>query len=398
MIQKFKKKLIVILVLIFWMMLIGILCTINISNYKSNQNEVSKILSLQDKILESGDSGNVTPPMDNGKAKSGIYSVVVDAEKNYSVEFFTDDGGYTKEELIKIAKDIINENKEEGVWNHFRYRVVDVDSNGGQMISFIDNSLWENQQYRMLMYSLIIGICGMLILLFVAIILARWLIKPINTVLVKQKQFISDAGHELKTPLTVMKASLDILENEYGENKYFGYIREENSRMNTLVHELLSLSSLEQETEKCFETIDLSRIVEGTCLPLECLAFEKGIQLELEIKKEIQIQGNDKQIRQLIEVLVDNAMKHTYVGGKVTVQLEKEKGKAVLKIKNQGEAIPKNERNRIFDRFYRIDKSRSRKEGRYGLGLAIASSIVEAHKGRISVECKENWITFCVRL
>lgn len=396
MIQKFKKKTLIILTIIFWVMLVGILLTVNLSNYQSNLSETIKLLSTQEKLLEVDNIGSAIGPSGNEKNLSRIYSVVVEDNERYSVALPIEGTGYSEEELIKISKDILGEQKDDGILNHFRYKIADTDT--GQLISFIDYSIWEQQGYRMMVYSILIGLIGMFILFLAAVFLTRWLVKPVMTAFDKQKQFISDAGHELKTPLTVMKASLDMLEGEYGNNKYFGYFREENSRMSDLIHELLTLSSVEKEEKKlCFDKMDLSRVLEGTCLPFESLAFEKGLHLELQIQDEIHIVGNEKQIRQMIEVLVDNGIKHTYPNGTVIVRLNKDKGKVVIQVKNEGEPIPETERRKIFDRFYRVDKARNRKECRYGLGLAIASSIAEAHKIRISVECKENWTTFSVK-
>lgn len=395
MIQKFKRKTILILTMIFWVILVGILHVVNVSNYQSNLSETRKLLATHEIILDSGEVKNTAAPVNEGQKLSSIYSVTVNDKEEFTVIFYNKDSGYSENELIQFAEGFLNENKEEGVLNHFRYKIAVTDS--GRLISFIDYSLWEQQQYRMLVYSFFIGLTGMIVLFFVAFFLTGWLIKPVVTAFEKQKQFISDAGHELKTPLTVMKASLDMLENECGDNKYFGYIKEENSRMTALIYELLSLSSLENTEEKLkFEKLDLSRMVEGTCLPFECLAYENGIKLALQIQEEIYISGIEKQIKQLIEVLTDNAIKHTFAKGTVTIELKKEKGKAVLSVSNEGEPIPEKERGKIFDRFYRVDKARNRKEGRYGLGLAIANSIAELHKSRISVECKDNWTIFSV--
>lgn len=396
MIKKFKKKIILILTIIFWGILIGILVAVNLSNYQTNQSETKKLLVAQEGIVKFGNITEASPPVHNGKTLSSIYSVKVDEKKRYSVVFSNNDSGYSQEDLINVAKAILNENREDGVFNHFKYKIGN--NHEEVIISFIDYSMWEQQQNKMMSYSILIGIIGMIMLFVVAIFLSEWLIKPINIAFEKQKQFISDAGHELKTPLTIMKASLDMLEDNYGEDKYFGYIREENNHMTVLIDELLTLSGLETLNEKInFEKINLSRIVEGTCLPFECLVFEKGLNLELQIKDEIYILGNEKQIRNMIEVLVDNAIKHTYINGTVLIKLNINKGKIILEVKNQGEPIAESERSRIFDRFYRVDKARNRKEGRYGLGLAIASSIAEVHKSSISVECKENWTTFSVK-
>lgn len=395
MIQKLKNKIIFILTAIFWTILIGILLAINLSNYQSNQSETNKILSTQEKILKMDNVKNIKPDDDEQKI-SWIYSVNLDKNMNYSVIFFNDNGEYSKEEIISIAKGILDEKKNEGSANHFRYKIVTNDD--GVLISFMDNYIWEQQQYRMMIYSVLIGLIGMVILFIVAILLAGWLIRPINSTFNRQKQFISDAGHELKTPLTVMKASLDMLESEFGKNKYWGYIRDENSRMTVLIHELLTLSNLEKLNGKInFEKLNLSRILEGTCLPFECLAFEKEINLELQIQNEIYVLGNEKQLIQMIEVLIDNAVKHTYEHKAIIISLCKDNGKVLLQVKNQGDFIPEKERNKIFDRFYRVDKSRKRTEGRYGLGLAIANSIAEDHKSKISVDCKDNWTIFSVK-
>lgn len=396
MIKKFRKKTILILTIIFWVTLIGILLAINISNYQSNRSDTKKLLSLHIRLSDPDHIKNGLPPTEKKPKISKIYNVILDKNEKYSVVLPFDDSGYSKEVLISIAKKIISAKKKEGILNHFIYNISDADN--GQMISFMDYSIWERQQKQMLIYSVIIGLGGMIILFISSVLLTGWLIKPVITAFERQKQFISDAGHELKTPLTVMKAGLDMLESQCENNKYFGYIKEENNRMTELVYDLLSLSSLDDAENKInFEKIDLSRIIEGTCLPFECLAFEKGLHLELQIQDEITISGNQKQISQLIEVLLDNAIKHTFANGTVIVQLKKSKGKAILLVKNEGEPIPESERTKIFDRFYRVDKSRNRMEGRYGLGLAIAGSIARIHKSKISVDCKENWTIFSVK-
>lgn len=392
MIENFKRKTIIVLTLIFWMTLIGILVAVNLSNYNSNRLETGDILSVQKKIVLTGGDTNI-PTKRNGRL-SKIYSVMIDENKKYSVVYELDNSADNELDVIQIAKDIQSQKKAEGFWEDYRYMVVSLENK--TLVSFIDYSFWNRQQQQMIRYSLLIGIVGMIMLLVIALRLAKWMTKPVITAFERQKDFIAGAGHELKTPLTVMNASLDILENEYGNNKYFGYIKEENHRMTELVYELLSLSSLDNVAKKqCFQKLDFSQIVEGTCLPFECLAYENGLSLELQIQKEICIMGDELQIRQLIEVLVDNAMKHA--DGLVVVELRTEKGKAVLRVMNQGEPIPEAERDKIFDRFYRVDKSRNRKAGRFGLGLSIAQLIAESHKSRIGVECEENQTIFSVK-
>jgi signal transduction histidine kinase len=393
MIQKFRNKTIMFLTAIFWIMLTGILLAVNISNYHTNYAETKKILGAQEVILKI--QVNDEPPKDRDKNLSRIYVVTVDPENNYTAVLPEDDAEYSQEELIHMAKTFQAKGKLEGVANHFRYRISE--NEDGLIICFMDYGFWEHQQYQMLIYSVLIGIGGMLVFTLIAVLLAGWLTKPVVNAFNKQKQFISDAGHELKTPLTIMKASLDILAADNKDNKYFEYLEEENKRMTILVYDLLSLSNLENADERIdLEKINLSRVTEAVCLPFECVAYEAGLKFDLSVEEQLFIMGNDKQLTKMVEVMLDNAIKHTYAYGRVEVRLKKEKGRAVLQVMNEGEPIPEEERNRIFDRFYRGDKARNRNEGRFGLGLSIANTVAELHKTRINVDCREHWIIFSV--
>ncbi|WP_099469364.1 sensor histidine kinase [Konateibacter massiliensis] len=395
MVKRFKKKTAIILTIIFWLILLGILLTVNLVNSRSNYKETGRLLEIQENILYIRGE-EVTPPQNSEREVSKIYSVSIGENGEGTVVFAHEGSTYSDETLIQTAKHIRSRNKTEGVFERFRYRLMEEE--GEQIVSFLDYSLWQNQQQRLVLYSTLIGVVGMIILFIATIFLTEWLTKPIITALNKQKQFISDAGHELKTPLTVMKASLEMLENEQRSSKYLGYVKEENVRMTGLVHEMLSLSSVEREENIEKIRLSLGRVVEGTVLPFESLAYEQGLTLELIGMEEVYVLGNELQLKQLIEVLIDNAIKHTYPQGKILVELKKEKGKAVLDVKNQGDKIEEEEREKIFDRFYRIDKARGRQEGRYGLGLSIASSIVRQHKGKIAVKCEDGWTIFSVKL
>lgn len=396
MIKKLKKKIILILTIIFFLILIGILLVINISNYRSNWSNTRRLLSIQKQIAEEEREGAASAPQGTPEQMARIYSVLVLEDESYQTVFNSEDSGYTDEQLVEIAKEMAAQQKEEGSSQHFRYLISEEDS--GRLISFIDNSIWKQQEYRLRMFSLLIGAGGMIILFLAAVLLANWLIRPVAAAFDKQKQFISDAGHELKTPLAVMKASLDMLEDELENNKYLGYIVSENNRMTGLVQELLTLSSMETEEQIHFEGLDFSMIVKSVSLPFESIAFEKGIEFTIQIPDKINLHGNENQMSQVIEILLDNAMKHTAKGGKVQVILEKQKGQTALLVRNEGEPIPEAEQAKIFDRFYRRDKARNRNEGRYGLGLAIADSIIKVHKGTIHVKCRDGWTEFIVRV
>lgn len=228
---------------------------------------------------------------------------------------------------------------------------------------------------------------------------AKFIVKPVEDTLEKQKQFISDASHELKTPLAVIEANADVLENEVGNNKWLTYIQNETDSMDKLINELLLLAKIENIDDiKSYETFDVSNQVEMCASVFESMAYEKKVKIITNIQKGIKLNGNKQDIEHIVSTMLDNAIKHSDAGKDVIVELVKEKNNIVLQIRNYGKTIPEEQRDKIFERFYRVDKSRNRNEKRYGLGLAIAKSTVLKYKGQIWVECKDEITCFKVSL
>ena len=248
-----------------------------------------------------------------------------------------------------------------------------------------------------IIFSVVISGLSLIIIYSISKKVANIIVKPVNETLENQKQFISDASHELKTPLAVIEANADVLENEIGENKWLTYIQNETDSMDKLINELLLLAKIENiNNVKDYEQFNLSEYVETIASMFESIAFEKQIKIVTKIKNEISINGNKQDIEHIVSTLVDNAIKHSEVGKDVEVELLEEKSNIILQVKNYGESIPKEQQDKIFERFYRVDKSRNRSEKRYGLGLAIAKSTVEKYNGKISVECKNGITIFKV--
>ena len=227
-----------------------------------------------------------------------------------------------------------------------------------------------------------------------------WLIKPVEDAFNRQKQFISDASHELKTPIAVISANADILAGDIGENKWLGYIQSESERMSKLINDLLTLTRIEMQSDKAQSTrFDICNTLMEVTMPFESVSFEKGIILECEPEGEIFINGNEGQIKQVVAILVDNAIKHCYDGGSVTVTVvPAAKSRCKIRVSNTGEPIPEEVRKKIFERFYRADESRNRDNNRYGLGLAIAKQIVDNHNGSIDVSCDMGYTSFEVTI
>ena len=230
-------------------------------------------------------------------------------------------------------------------------------------------------------------------------IITRWLVAPAEKAFSKQKDFVADASHELKTPLAVIMASADELDAGAGKHdqnqKYIDHIRYETDRMNRLIQGMLNLSRLEDGNEQMsYKEEDLSRILEKSCLAYEGVAFEQGVGIAEEIEENLRLRCSKEEIEKMISTILDNAVKHSDRDTSIRVYAAKTRGGILIKIINTGEPIREEDRDRIFERFYRADKSRNRSEGRYGLGLAIAKQVVINHNGTIRAYSEGGDTTF----
>ena len=251
----------------------------------------------------------------------------------------------------------------------------------------------------MLLISILILIITEAVLFFVSRLIAGWITKPAREAFDRQREFIADASHELKTPLAVIMASADELKAEVDNTdtntRYIKNIKHESDRMNKLITSLLDLSKLEEGVSKdSYKEENLSKIVEKTCLVFEGVAFEQGIEIDTEVEEKISFKCSKDEMERLVSILIDNAIKHSFEKTTIRARLRKSKGATILEIINSGDPIKEGDEEKIFERFYRADKSRTRSENRYGLGLAIAKRIVINHGGSIKAYSKEGKTTF----
>lgn len=298
------------------------------------------------------------------------------------------------EHLIEVANQFASVGKDEGISGNLVYRVTRTES---QTYVFLMNNTTMKESIRALMTNTtFFGCMSLAILFLISLKLADEIVGPLEEGYKKQKQFISDAGHELKTPISTIYANAEMLEREMGRNGWLTNIQFENKRMEELVKQLLELAKADNITP-VLEVVNMSRIVLGGMLPFESIAFEKGYVMSSHIEEGLYIKGDHKQLGQLVAILIDNALSHAEGKGCISVMLKMESNTVVFAVSNPGKEIPVQEREKIFERFYRMDESRNL-NGHYGLGLAIAKSIVTSHKGKITVDCKNETTTFTVFL
>lgn len=303
---------------------------------------------------------------------------------------------HDNEELEELSRLILKGGKAAGVRDNLVYHMAD--KGGYTLVAFMDNTIMQESMTTLFHYTLIFGGTAILFLFFVAVYLARRIVKPLEESYQKQRQFISDAGHELKTPVTVVSTNAELLSRQIGENPWLFNIQHENQRMGALITQLLELARTEQAAPP-MEPVDFSHLVTGEALPFESVMFEHGLIFSYEIAEDIRICGNSTQLRQIVVILLDNARRYCLPGKEVSLTLQKgARGLANLSVVNDGKPIPSSEQEQLFERFYRGDTARTGETGHYGLGLAIARAITQSHHGEIRVRCDNGKIDFTVSL
>lgn len=325
---------------------------------------------------------------------SNFYTVAVDEAGTVLETVNEPPTVHTNAELEELALDISADGGDYGTQDSLAYYRADKD--GYTLVTFMDNTVINENAETLLRYTLIFGAAAIVVFFFLSVYIAKRIVRPLEDSFEKQKRFISDAGHELKTPVSVVSANAELLSREIGENQWLANIRYENERMGELVTQLLELARTESAAMQT-ERVDLSRLAAGETLPFECVAFEKGLTLESDLAPDIFVEGDGGKLKQLVSILLDNAVSHAG-GGTVKITLSKERSHAVLSVTNEGAALSSTQREHLFDRFYRIDEARSADSNHYGLGLAIAKAICDAHKGHIEVGCRDGLVEFSVSL
>ena len=305
--------------------------------------------------------------------------------------------------LSRLYGDALQTGRESGVLEDFDLRFVRIRTPKGEQIIFADNHQEQEVLRHLKRSCCLVGAVTLLLFFGISLLLARWTVKPVEKAWNQQRQFVADASHELKTPLTVILTNAELLQSpdtdESGRQELSGSLLVMARQMRTLVDRLLELARSDSGKHKEAEAdVDLSRLVDERVMSFEPLLFEAGLSLQSEIEPGISLRGRAGELAQVVDILLDNAGKYSTAPGTVRLSLRrKDSRRCTLTVETPGEPLSEEDCERIFERFYRRDPARSRSGG-FGLGLSIAKELVEGHKGRISARGVPGGNRFTVEL
>ncbi len=405
MIKKLRRKFILIAMGSTFLVVALLMSVINIVNIYQIEKRTDGLLNV---ISE---SGGTIPDYKQDKFEhiSNEFGTQINEETSFETRYFTIGtnahdqivsiytghiAAVSPDEAKRFAQTVIDSNKEKGYIKNYKY--LKTSSESGGMIIFLDCRQFIQTSASFLLISVLVSLLGLLAVFVLIFIFSKYAINPVIESMNKQKQFITDAGHEIKTPLAIISANNDVMELNSGETEWTKSTKNQIKRLNLLIKDLLTLAKTEEDGVKIvFAPFSASDAVKNTAYEFKTLAESQNKEFITDIDDGITINGDESAIRQLTSILTDNAVKYAPENGFVKVSLKPHGKSAVLKVENSCDSPPKGDMSRLFDRFYRDDSSRARQTGGYGIGLSIAKAIVESHKGKISAETsKEGTVIF----
>lgn len=385
--------------------LLVILSAAGMLDYRRIVSDADRVISI---LVENDGRFPMERPPENGAffpvrrpGDERRFSVELPYESRYFSVFFAEDGSVAAVNTGKVAAvddesaveyalsamSALSSGRDRGFEDNYRYRVYETD--GERHVIFLDCGR-ETGSFKGFLFTIAaVSGAGLLAVLLLLIFLSARIVKPFSENYEKQKRFITDAGHELKTPLTIIDADADVLEMDMGKNEWLSDIRLQTKRLAELTNSLIQLSRTEEQPRTEMIEFPLSDLVEETAEGFKTLAGTQGKEFITHIEPLLSVTGDEKAIGQLISILLDNAVKYSDDGGRIEVTLEKQKTTVRLSVFNTAPYVSAATLPQLFDRFYRADSSRNSGTGGYGLGLSIAAAITAAHKGKISAFTKD---------
>ena len=431
MLKKLRRRFILVAMLAVALVLVIIMGAINIINYKSVTDDADAILEvlsenggafpgmggpgeLPDGQLPQGQQGQGTedapgepPALPEGGQPGGafpfgrddrrgifseetpfesrFFTVTLDADGTVSSADITSIAAVSEDEAAALATEVLASGRTSGFHANYRYLLTSDDA--GSTVIFLDCQRSLANARSFLLISILVSLVGAGAVFFLVILFSRRALRPVAESYEKQKQFITDAGHELKTPLTIIDADISVLEMDLGQNEWLDDVKAQTKRLAGLTNDLVMLSRME-EGDRHLQMIDFPI---SDVIAEEAQGFHSRAQLEnkefvVDISPSLSYCGDEKSLRQLASILLDNALKYSPSGGRIEVALA-QRGKAIeFSVCNTAENIKKEDLPHLFERFYRTDSSRNSQTGGHGIGLSVAKAITEAHKGSIRAE------------
>ena len=403
MIKKIKRRFILLSMLPLLLVMVIIVSMMNIVNYLALINDADELLSLISLDLPLDDAGDFNHfdgvPRDTSRRlrDSRFYTVKFSASGEVDSVDVTYFSSIDYDSAVKNAQTAMSR-ADRGFYDNCRYSVSNTDT--GVRVDFIDTSYQINSIRTFIVISSVVSAFVYAIVVLVVLTLADRIIKPFAENYEKQKRFITDAGHELKTPVTIISANADLMEMELGENEYIEEVKTQVSNMKELISALVYLAKMEEEEKSGIRIeLPLSEIVEETASSFAASAQLRGLELKLSVTPMLSMYGEDKSIRTLISLLVDNAVKYAVEGTVVEVKLLRQSRYVILMVSNATDVdFDREKLTLLFERFWRNDKSRNSARGGHGIGLSVARAITENHDGKIMATCKDGIVTVTATL
>jgi len=390
MIRKLQRKFILVSMAAFLAVLTIIIAGINIANYVKVVHEADELLDILSRNkgvfpVGRGGRGQLPPHMSPEiPYETRFFSVVLSQKTGNIVQVETSRIiSVDRSDAIAYARQILENNRSKGFVKSYRFMMQTEGDN--VRVVFLDCGRRLEAFRSFLLSSIAISFSGLILVFTLIVLFSNRIVEPISESYEKQKRFITDAGHELKTPLTVISSDLDVLEMELEKNEWLEDIKKQVKRLTELTNDLIFLARME-ESDNQLQMVEFpfSDIVSETAESFHVLAQAQNKEFICNIQPMLSLNGNEKSIRQLVGILLDNALKYSPENGKISLNVHKQNGAVLLSVYNTTEnVIPGESLPKLFERFYRIDPSRNSQTGGYGIGLSIAKAIVSAHNGKI---------------
>ena len=385
MVRKLRIRFVGICMLILTLLLVGVLGGIYLLMARSEAKESEMLLA--------GMLDHHNPPDAPKQMRDAVLADVDASYQVLSAQYTYTDTAY-ESLLPELAEAAVNQPEKSGciASEGMEFRYMYRKSGEGWQLALVNRATENATLQQLRLTFLLIGGVGILVFLLISLLLSRWAIRPAAEAWQHQQNFVADASHELNTPLTVIAANTDVVlanpeASIASQSRWLDYIKDETTRMAQLVADLLFIAKLDaHEIILQYTDFSVSDLLDEMCMELEPTVFEMQKEFVYTIELDVMLHADAARIRMLLQILLDNAVQYTNPHGKIRVRLVRDKqGHVYLMIANTGEGIPRESQARVFDRFYRVDASRARNTGGYGLGLYIAKSIVTLHDGRIGL-------------